>query len=172
MCSGIVWGGITQAESPEWTPASSICSIIPAINTSSPSHNTSTSNSIASSKNLSTKIGCSGETLTYDGRTKTGNVILSAISFASSKELAVPYGAWWICNLFKSCANNSLSSTPSILSYGVPNILTPALANGTAKLIEVWPPNWTITPSGFSWSIIPITSSKVIGSKKSLSEIS
>lgn len=34
------------------------------------------------------------------------------------------------------------------------------------------PPNWTMTPSGFSFSMMFITSSNVRGSKKSLSEVS
>ena len=53
---GIVWGGIEQAESPECTPASSICSKIPAIKTSLPSEIASTSISFASTKNWSINI--------------------------------------------------------------------------------------------------------------------
>ncbi len=53
------YGGIVQAESPEWIPASSICSITPATYTSVPSDKASTSTSIAFSKNLSIRIGCS-----------------------------------------------------------------------------------------------------------------
>ena len=41
-------GGSEQAESPEWMPASSICSMMPATNTSLPSQSASTSTSIAS----------------------------------------------------------------------------------------------------------------------------
>ena len=53
-CAGvIVMAGSTHALSPEWIPASSICSIIPARNNSSPSYRASTSISIASSRNLS-----------------------------------------------------------------------------------------------------------------------
>ena len=40
-------GGIEQALSPEWTPASSMCSSTPATNTSLPSHRASTSTSVA-----------------------------------------------------------------------------------------------------------------------------
>ena len=43
-------GGSEQAESPEWMPASSICSMIPAMNTSRPSQSASTSISIASER--------------------------------------------------------------------------------------------------------------------------
>ena len=56
------YAGITHEESPECTPASSMCCMIPPINTLSPSQTASTSNSYASSKNLSIKIGCSPET--------------------------------------------------------------------------------------------------------------
>ena len=42
------YGGSVQVESPEWIPASSICSIIPAMITSSPSDMASTSTSIES----------------------------------------------------------------------------------------------------------------------------
>jgi hypothetical protein len=40
--------GSEQAESPEWMPASSMCSMIPAMNTSLPSQRQSTSTSMAS----------------------------------------------------------------------------------------------------------------------------
>lgn len=42
---------------------------------------------------------------------------------------------------------------------------TPARNSGTARFSGVWPPNWTITPSGRSFSTMCITSSKVSGSK-------
>ena len=45
------WGGRQQAESPEWMPASSMCSITPPTTTSLPSATTSTSTSIASGRN-------------------------------------------------------------------------------------------------------------------------
>ena len=53
----------------------------------------------------------------------------------------------------------------SMESEDVPSILTPALSRGTASFKGVWPPNWTITPKGFSFSIMFITSSNVSGSK-------
>ena len=46
-------GGSTQAESPEWIPASSTCCMIPAIHTSVPSQIASTSTSIESSRKRS-----------------------------------------------------------------------------------------------------------------------
>jgi hypothetical protein len=45
-----VTGGRTPALSPEWTPASSMCSMIPAMKTSTPSAMASTSNSWALSR--------------------------------------------------------------------------------------------------------------------------
>ena len=48
--------GITQAESPEWMPASSTCCMIAPISTSSPSQSASTSISIAFSRKRSRKI--------------------------------------------------------------------------------------------------------------------
>ena len=59
-----VGGGRMQAESPEWIPASSMCSMIPPITTRVPSLIASTSTSIASSRNLSTRMGRSGEAST------------------------------------------------------------------------------------------------------------
>ena len=50
-------GGSTQAESPEWMPASSMCSMTPPRYISSPSNRASTSISTASSRNRSMRIG-------------------------------------------------------------------------------------------------------------------
>ena len=59
---GSVGGGITQAESPEWTPASSTCSITPPISTSPvASRIASTSTSVASARNRSISTGRSAE---------------------------------------------------------------------------------------------------------------
>ncbi len=54
-----VIGGSTQAESPEWIPASSMCSMMPPTYRSVPSNSASTSISMASSRNLSTSTGWS-----------------------------------------------------------------------------------------------------------------
>ena len=51
-----VCGGNEQAESPECTPASSICSKIPEIKISLPSEIASTSTSFAPTRNSSIKI--------------------------------------------------------------------------------------------------------------------
>ena len=57
-------GGITQAESPEWTPACSMCSMTAGTNASVPSAMASASASMAFSRNLSIRIGPSGVTST------------------------------------------------------------------------------------------------------------
>ena len=59
-----VWGGRAQAESPECTPASSMCSMMPAMKTSQPSARASTSTSMASLRYLSTSTGDCPETRT------------------------------------------------------------------------------------------------------------
>ena len=53
MSSPSECGGSTQAESPEWIPASSTCCMIPPIHTSSRSQSASTSTSIAFSRKRS-----------------------------------------------------------------------------------------------------------------------
>ncbi|SKZ92565.1 Uncharacterised protein [Mycobacteroides abscessus subsp. abscessus] len=55
-----VIGGSAHAESPEWIPASSMCSMTPPMYTSVPSHSASTSISTASSRKRSTSTGWSG----------------------------------------------------------------------------------------------------------------
>ena len=57
-------GGITHAESPEWMPAYSMCSITAGTNASSPSAIASASHSVASARKRSIRIGCSGVTST------------------------------------------------------------------------------------------------------------
>ena len=49
-------GGMMQAESPLWTPAASMCSMMPATTAVWPSHRQSTSSSSAPSKNWSSRI--------------------------------------------------------------------------------------------------------------------
>ncbi len=62
--AGMLTGGITQAESPECMPASSMCSITAGMNTSLPSQIASASASMAFTRNLSIRIGRSGVTST------------------------------------------------------------------------------------------------------------
>ena len=62
-CLGaMVTGGMAQAESPEWMPASSICSITVATKVSVPSASASTSASMALSRKRSISMGYSGLT--------------------------------------------------------------------------------------------------------------
>jgi len=68
-----------------------------------------------------------------------------------------------------SAENNFRSSATSTSSGDVPKILVffplRALMRGMARLIAVWPPNWSITPSASSFSMTFRTSSRVSGSK-------
>ncbi len=57
-------GGREHAESPECTPACSMCSMMPPISTRLPSHTASTSTSIASFRKRSSSTGESFETFT------------------------------------------------------------------------------------------------------------
>jgi hypothetical protein len=54
----------------------------------------------------------------------------------------------------------------------VPRIFTPAFWRGTASLRGVWPPNCTMTPTGFSLSTMLRTSSSASGSKYRRSAVS
>ena len=56
-------GGMTQVESPEWMPASSMCSMMPATSTVAPSATASTSTSRAASRNLSINTGSASPTI-------------------------------------------------------------------------------------------------------------
>ncbi len=66
MCASLNWnGGTTHELSPEWMPACSMCSMMPPMSTApDASASASTSISVASSRNLSIRIGCSGEACT------------------------------------------------------------------------------------------------------------
>ena len=192
-------GGKQHAESPEWTPASSMCCIIPATYTSFPSDIASTSTSIAWSINLSIRIGFCSEALkaslinflswllsctisiarppkTYEGLTTTGSPIFSLILIAWSNLWAIPLSACFKFNLINKSLNWSLSSARSIDEYWVPSIGNLFSCKNFANLIGVWPPNWAITPIrfpfDFSLRIIFWTYSSTNGSKYSLSLVS
>ena len=77
----------------------------------------------------------------------------------------MPLSGCLMSSLLINLEKRSRSSARSILSGEVPMIGTPARSKGSASLSGVWPPNWTMTPSGLSWSTIFITSSMVSGSK-------
>ena len=63
ILSGRVAGGSTHALSPEWMPASSMCSMIPPITVILPSQTASTSTSTASSRKRSMSTALSGKSL-------------------------------------------------------------------------------------------------------------
>ena len=125
---------------------------------------------MASAKNSSRRSSLSTTTMalppnTYEGRTKIGYPIRSAILRASSKDLAVPFAGCCSPSLLSIAAKSSRSSARSILSKSVPNNCTPASCSRFANFNGVCPPSCTITPMGFSSSITCMTSSKVRGSK-------
>ena len=108
---------------------------------------------------------------TYEGLTNTGKPNLLASSKPSSTfQTPLPFGLS-IPNFSNRSSNFSLSSAISIWSAVVPKVLIPFSFKKLASLIAVCPPNCSITPSGFSLSIIFNTSSSVNGSKYNLSDI-
>ncbi len=173
--SEICTDGIMQAESPEWIPASSICSITAGTNACVPSLMASASHSSAWFRKRSIKIGRSGVTptaafiysailsssyttsiprppSTYDGRTITGYPILFAIEMAPSTDVAIPDSGMGISNFSIISRNRSRSSARSMTDGDVPSIFTPFFSSSDARLSGVCPPNCAITPSGFSFS--------------------
>ena len=91
---------------------------------------------------------------------------------ASVSLVAIRPAGRGISSFVKRSSNFSRSSALSIPATDVPNTLTPRAAKGAAKLMAVCPPNWQITPTGFSLSMTAMTSSTVNGSKYRLSEVS
>ena len=88
-----------------------------------------------------------------------------ATSEASEKLAAVPLSGCMRPSRSTRTLNRSRSSAWSMASGLVPIIRTPARSRGIASLRGVWPPNWTMTPSGCSVSMMLRTSSNVKGSK-------
>ena len=109
---------------------------------------------------------------TYEGLTTIGNPILSLLLSASFTFFAVALEGCFSFNLFTNSWNLSLSSDLSMASTSVPKIFTPFSDKIFANLRGVCPPNWIITPSGFSISIMSKILSAVIGSKYSLFDTS
>ena len=102
---------------------------------------------------------------TYDGRTSTGNPTFSMnlpISFIDVSSLH----SGWSTPMRSSMAENfSRSSALSISLALVPKIGTFIASSFMARLLGICPPVDTITPKGFSNSIISITRSNVSSSK-------
>ncbi|MNW07919.1 hypothetical protein D3C71_2046140 [compost metagenome] len=74
--------------------------------------------------------------------------------------------------MFNSFWKRSRSSATSMDSGLVPMIGTPLASRARASFSGVWPPYWTIMPTGFSLWTISSTSSKVSGSKYRRSDVS
>ena len=174
--------------SPEWTPANSTCSEI-AYAMISPSRATaSISTSLVLVMNLEITTGCSLDTLaancrnlcncssleqtfiaapdsTYDGRTRTGYPTRLTNFSTSSIELSALHSGWSTPMRSSMAENLSRSSALSIDLAEVPKIGTCCASSFIARLLGIWPPVETITPCGFSSSIISITRSNVNSSK-------
>ena len=126
----------------------------------------STSISTASSRNLSIRIGRSGDACTAwscsgrarpcrrrspsrgrrarrTGGPRAGIRSSRATSRASSGDVAVPLAACGMPSSHSSLEKRSRSSARSIESGDVPRILTPAACSGSASLSGVWPPYCT-----------------------------
>ena len=187
--------GSTQAESPECTPASSTCCMIPPIHTSVPSHSASTSTSIAFSRKRSRKIAAVARVPALAAQGSRPGRRASRRSPSRGR----PARRWGAraaeadLSLLErlvdrvrrgvrrrpgrrappsSAPKRPRSSARSIASTLVPSSGTPAASRPAASFSGVWPPNWTITPSGCSTSITASTSSSVSGSKYRRSEVS
>ena len=149
MClGGMLIGGMTQAESPEWMPASSMCSITAGTKASSPSARQSASTSMAFSRKRSMRIGRSGETSTAAATYSPQHLLvvddlhrpaaqherrphhqrvadLRATARASSRLLAMPDSGCGMPSRRMAWRKRSRSSARSIMSGEVPRIFTP-----------------------------------------------
>jgi hypothetical protein len=146
---GSVVGGSEQAESPECTPACSMCSMIPPMSTRSPSQMASTSTSMASSRKRRRAPASGPETLDRLGHVAAQARLvvddlhraaaedvgrahdhriadLGGSSTASSSLRAVPLGGWRRPSRSISAWKRSRSSARSIESGEVPMMGTPA----------------------------------------------
>ena len=164
-----VIGGSAHDESPEWMPASSMCSITPPRKSSSPSKSASTSISTASSRNRSTSTGwrgadrrsararcrprarrrrrrspCRGRRGRTTAAPAPGSRSRAAIRWASGYDVAMPcFGAGSPASA-STRPNAPRSSARWIASGGVPTIGTPASLSPCARPSGVWPPSWQI----------------------------
>lgn len=108
-----------------------------------------------------------------------------AASTASCSDVTVVPGGCLMSSFCRTVYHWSRSSAASIDDGCVPQMRTgPSpeaawiglaskyLASGVASLSGVWPPNWTMMPSGRSFSMTLSTSSTVNGSKYSRDDVS
>ena len=113
-----------------------------------------------------------------DGRMIMGNCISFAISFASSTDFALPLAGTCMPILSIASLNSSLLSAFFIASSLAPINSTlnlprmPSSARVTDKFRPVCPPNVGSSASGFSFCMIFVNASVVIGSIYVLSAIS
>ena len=153
-----VMGGSTQEESPEWMPASSMCSMIAPMKSSSPSYRASTSISMAASRKRSMSSGprenssseswlarysrSAGSSLmiamprppsTKDGRTRTGYPTFSATAMTCSGVCAVSCAGAGQWAASRTLPNSSRSSARSMARGLVPRIGTPARSRSAAS---------------------------------------
>ena len=88
-----------------------------------------------------------------------------AASTAPSTLVAVPLGGCATPRSRVIFSKRLRSSATSIESGEVPRIRTPAASSGRVSFSGVWPPSWTMTPTGCSRWTISSTCSSVSGSK-------
>ena len=168
-------GGSTQALSPEWTPASSTCCMIPPIQTASPSQSASTSTSIAFSRKRSRKISRARPLPVARAGSRAGRRSSrrspsrgrrgrsSAARAAGSRPPRWPRSrprpsapsptAGHAARAGPAGRRSARGPRPGrSRRREVPSTGTPASCSPAASLSGVWPPNWTMTPSGCSTS--------------------
>ena len=165
-------GGSEHAESPECTPACSMCSMMPPMTTSVPSQTASTSTSIASFRKRSSSTGESLRDLH-----RLAHVALEVARLvhdlhrAAAEHVRRPHDqriadllggrerrrprcarCGWAAAAARArwsiCWKRSRSSAMSIMSGVVPMIGTPFVSRSRASLSGVCPPYCTITPHG------------------------
>ncbi len=169
-------GGRTQAESPEWMPASSTCCMIaadPGLLAVAQGVDVDLDRVLeeAVEEDLAAawrRLGAPGSSSARRGRRRSPSPGRRARSWAGRAAGSRPArrspgpprpSAPW--RRAAPCSPRRPSSSPkrprssarSMASTSVPSSGTPASARPAASLSGVWPPNWTITPSGCSTSI-------------------
>jgi len=200
MTLGQMNGGTTQELSPEWMPASSMCSMMPPMMTAPVlSATASTSNSKASSRNLSTSTGapatrqrrasCSDRAspcrTRWPSRVRRGHTMAARPPEIRSRRRQrgllramsrLPLFGCVMLSSRRNSAKRSRSSARSIESGDVPRILTSARCSASASFSGVWPPNCTrhetSPPPERSTLMIAMTSSNVSGWKYNRSAVS
>ena len=167
-----------QAESPEWTPASSMCSITAGTKTCSPSQMASASHSVAWCRKRSIRMGRSGVTPTacLPCSQLSVSVVMHDFHAAAAQHVgganhdrvadaarqspgrrprstAMPdFGHGDLELVHHRAEKVAVLGHVDGLRGWCPGCCTPAFFSSAARLSGVWPPNWAMTPSGFSFS--------------------